>query len=555
VVSNTSEALASLTNVVAAQLVAQQTLAAEAENAVNTGADVSITSAQDVTDSIADKVDEVQVITTNHAPTGNVEITGTATQGQVLSASHSLADADGLGTIGYTWQMLNGTTWDDIPGATGATFTLTQAQVGHQVRAVASYTDGAGNAASSSAYSNLTSNIAGQVQNINDAPTLATPATVTFTDTPVPDTVEMLHNSATNRTGMLAGHDVDGDSLTYSIGGDGVVDDGTTYSKVGTYATLHVTNANGAYDVVPSVTAINALEDNATETFTVTVSDGTLLTSQLLTVHVAGTDEDTLAPTLSSSTPADNAIGVANSSNIVLTFSEAVQAGTGNIVISNGTDDIRTINVTDSQVTISGSTVTINPTNDLQAGSSYHVQIDNGAIKDMAGNGYAGISNTAALDFTTNSAPITTTGLFANQTTYSADSSPESVTTGDVDKDGDLDLLVADYASNTVSVLTGNGDGTFNAQVTYAVGSYPVSVMTGDVNGDNRLDLLVGNNVSNTVSVLTGNGDGTFNPRVTYATGVYPQSITIGDVNDDSKIDLIVANQGSNSISKSIMNS
>jgi VCBS repeat-containing protein len=354
---------------------------------------------------------------------------------------------------------------------------------------------------------------------------------------------------------MLAGHDVDGDSLTYSIGGDGVVDDGTTYSKVGTYATLHVTKANGAYDVVPNVTAINALEDNATETFTVTVSDGTLLTSQLLTVHVAGTDEDTLAPTLSSSTPADNAIGVANSSNIVLTFSEAVQAGTGNIVISNGTDDIRTINVTDSQVTISGSTVTINPTNDLQAGSSYHVQIDNGAIKDMAGNGYAGISNTAALDFTTNSAPITTTGLFANQTTYSADSSPESVTTGDVDKDGDLDLLVADYASNTVSVLTGNGDGTFNAQVTYAVGSYPVSVMTGDVNGDNRLDLLVGNNVSNTVSVLTGNGDGTFNPRVTYATGVYPQSITIGDVNDDSKIDLIVANQGSNSISKSIMNS
>jgi VCBS repeat-containing protein len=266
---------------------------------------------------------------------------------------------------------------------------------------------------------------------------------------------------------MLAGHDVDGDSLTYSIAGEGVVDDFTTYSKVGTYATLYVTKASGAYEVVPNVTAINALGDNATETFTVTVSDGTLLTSQLLTVHVAGTDEDTLAPTLTSSTPSDNAMGVANSSNIVLNFSEAVQAGTGNIVISNGTDDSRTINVNDSQVTISGDTVTINPTNELQAGSIYNVQMANGVIKDMAGNAYAGINNTATLDFTTNRAPIVTIGLsptvsFADQTKYTTGWFPYSVTMSDVNGDSKLDLIAANEGNNSVSVLTGNGNGTFN---------------------------------------------------------------------------------------------
>ncbi|TAN50348.1 MAG: hypothetical protein EPN21_09135, partial [Methylococcaceae bacterium] len=110
---------------------------------------------------------------------------------------------------------------------------------------------------------------------------------------------------------------------------------------------------------------------------------------------------DTTAPTLTSSTPADNATSVAVSSNIVLTFNETVKAGSGNIVISNGTDT-RTIAVTDaSQVTVSGSTVTINPTADLIGGSAYNVQLASGVIKDTAGNAYAGISNATMLDFAT----------------------------------------------------------------------------------------------------------------------------------------------------------
>jgi hypothetical protein len=110
---------------------------------------------------------------------------------------------------------------------------------------------------------------------------------------------------------------------------------------------------------------------------------------------------DVTAPTLSSSTPAASATAVAVANNIILSFGESVRAGSGNIVISNGTD-IRTIAVTDTgQVTISGTTVTINPKADLLPNSTYTIQMASGVLKDLAGNSYAGITNAATLNFTT----------------------------------------------------------------------------------------------------------------------------------------------------------
>ena len=109
---------------------------------------------------------------------------------------------------------------------------------------------------------------------------------------------------------------------------------------------------------------------------------------------------DTLRPTVTAFSPADNATGVAEGSNIVLTFSETVQRGTGNIVISNGTDT-RIIPVGDAQITVNGTTVTINPTLDLLPNSTYNVQLTSGVITDLAGNNYAGISDTSTLNFST----------------------------------------------------------------------------------------------------------------------------------------------------------
>jgi hypothetical protein len=134
---------------------------------------------------------------------------------------------------------------------------------------------------------------------------------------------------------------------------------------------------------------------------------------------------------------------------------------------------------------------------------------------------------------------------------YGTGGSPPSVAIGDLSGDGKPDLVAANYGSNTVSVLLGNGDGTFGANVDYGTGSNPLSAAIADVNGDGKLDLAVANNGSTTVSVLVGNGDGSFGAKVDYGTGSnsHPASIAVGDVNGDGKPDIVTANSGSNSVS------
>lgn len=72
-------------------------------------------------------------------------------------------------------------------------------------------------------------------------------------------------------------------------------------------------------------------------------------------------------------------------------FNEAITAGNGNIVISNGTDT-RVIDIHDSsQVTFSkfGGKVTINLKEDLLPNTSYSIQIGDDAITNLEGNAYA----------------------------------------------------------------------------------------------------------------------------------------------------------------------
>lgn len=79
----------------------------------------------------------------NNAPTGEVSIDDTTpTVDQTLTVSNTLADEDGLGEISYQWQSsADGNTWNDIAGATAATFTVTSTQNNQQLRVRATYTD------------------------------------------------------------------------------------------------------------------------------------------------------------------------------------------------------------------------------------------------------------------------------------------------------------------------------------------------------------------------------------------------------------------------------
>src|SRR5262249_30256523 len=125
--------------------------------------------------------------------------------------------------------------------------------------------------------------------------------------------------------------------------------------------------------------------------------------------------------------------------------------------------------------------------------------------------------------------------------------------------DGLPDLIVADFSGNTASVLLNTTtavatSASFAPQQTFATGTNPISVALGDVNGDGRPDLLVANFQSNSVSVLlnttaAGASAPSFAPQQPFATGTSPFSVALGDVNGDGRPDLLVANNGDSTVS------
>ena len=113
-------------------------------------------------------------------------------------------------------------------------------------------------------------------------------------------------------------------------------------------------------------------------------------------------------PLLSSSTPGDNAVGVAVGSNIVLNFTESIQAGTGNITLFNSADNIVEAFDVTTDVTISGATVTLDPAADLTGLMGHYIKVPPSAIINLSGDNYAGINDKTTLNFTTSdvAAPI-----------------------------------------------------------------------------------------------------------------------------------------------------
>ena len=163
-------------------------------------------------------------------------------------------------------------------------------------------------------------------------------------------------------------------------------------------------------------------------------------------------------PLLSSSTPGDNAVGVAVGSNIVLNFTESIQAGTGNITLFNSADNIVEAFDVTTDVTISGATVTLNPAADFGSLVGYYVQVASSAIDDASGNSYAGISNKTTLSFTAAdaNAPVLTfspangaTGVAANSNITVTASEAIRLLDNTALSDTNVDALITLKAANS----------------------------------------------------------------------------------------------------------
>ena len=268
----------------------------------------------------------------------------------------------------------------------------------------------------------------------------------------------LLGNDSANRLEGGTGNDqLDGkagnDILIGGAGDDTLIGGTGTDTAVfsAAYSTYTVTyNASsGTYSLSNSTTGI----DSVTGVESFQFSDVTKSAAELSGTPVT----DTTAPTLTSLSPADNSTNVATSANLVLTFDESVQAGSGNIVIyhADGTVD-QTIAINDAtQVSFSGSTITVNPTSNLTSGSGYYITVAAGAITDLSGNSFAGLSGTTAYNFTTSTSSTTddypwdwgTTGVVTVD---------GAATSGTIETVDDADLFKVTLTEGTVYVFNLN---------------------------------------------------------------------------------------------------
>jgi methionine-rich copper-binding protein CopC len=182
------------------------------------------------------------------------------------------------------------------------------------------------------------------------------------------------------------------------------------------------------------------------------------------------TSADSTPPSLLTTNPADNAAAVAIDVSFVATFDEAIAPGAGNIVITNLTEatTFATIDIGDAtQVTVAGSTLTIDPADDLHEGRTYAVEIDSGAITDSTGNPFAGIAGIDNWDFdtvpdTTDPALVSTTP--ADNATAASFGNNLTATFDEAIQAGTGDITIVNLADSSTFATIPMGD----AQVSIA---------------------------------------------------------------------------------------
>ena len=208
---------------------------------------------------------------------------------------------------------------------------------------------------------------------------------------------------------------------TMDVSGYDIHARGVTFNDDGTSMFYHGQQNDEIYDFSLSTAwdlSTNTYNDSISLPSFDTGAEAIVFNNDGTKLFVSGNDDNTIdeytvstgfelintAPTLSSSTPADGATGVAVDANIVLTFSETVDVESGNIVIKKSSDDstVETIDVTGSLVTGTGTTeITINPSTTLDGETGYYITIAATAFDDESSHSYAGITDSTTLNFTT----------------------------------------------------------------------------------------------------------------------------------------------------------
>ena len=143
-------------------------------------------------------------------------------------------------------------------------------------------------------------------------------------------------------------------------------------------------------------------------------------------------------------------------------------------------------------------------------------------------------------------------GGFTSSGNFPALTNPTSLTVGDFDGDGNVDVMTANPGNSSGAILFGAGNGTFGPPATLTPGGTPQAVASGDFNNDGLPDATFADAGSgagaNTIAVLPGRGDSSFTDPLNLTADTAPQAVAAADLNADGKLDLVTVARDTNKL-------
>ena len=252
------------------------------------------------------------------------------------------------------------------------------------------------------------------------------------------------------------------------------------------------------------------------------------------------------APVLTGLTPAANARAVPRGASVVAAFSQPLTAASAGAlkVFSSQRGGLRG----GGTAAVAGNTLTFAPTAyDFRPGETVQY-----TVTTAAASAGGRLARARVGQFTAAAAVAPAT--FATGLDPSVGTDPFSSALGDLDGDGDLDLVVANGMSGQVSLRFNNSRGVFSGTQTLVAGNAPGGgVALADVDGDGDLDLLKADQGmgigGGTVFVRLNNGLGTFSGTQSVVVGRGPIEMAVGDVDGDGDLDFAVTSSSTFNVS------
>jgi hypothetical protein len=130
--------------------------------------------------------------------------------------------------------------------------------------------------------------------------------------------------------------------------------------------------------------------------------------------------------------------------------------------------------------------------------------------------------------------------MFSAPTSFVVGMSPAGIDPTDVSSDGHQDLIVANSAVNSVSVLRGDGSGSFVA-TSSITSPWPFGVGAADMDDDGDVDVIVANKDNSTITVHFSDGMGNYPLGTYYPASGNPTYLAIADYNSDGYPDIAAA--------------